>query len=140
MFHIVYQHSWSFNLETLLMLKIFSKYPPSWKTLSTIYQYSRWIDLIGNYHNFIFKWKISLLEEKKNYWQTLTNIRPEKCDFDQNKWFFMGKMVQIHQILERKKFKSLDFLQEVPVSRQEYKRSLVIFLVSYLACNENWLK
>jgi hypothetical protein len=34
---------------------IFDKWPPSWKMLSTIYKYSRQVDLIGNFHNFIFK-------------------------------------------------------------------------------------
>jgi hypothetical protein len=48
MFHIVYQHSWVFNLETLLMLGIFNKWPPNWKMLSTIYQYSKQVDLISN--------------------------------------------------------------------------------------------
>jgi hypothetical protein len=33
----------------------------------------------------------------------------EKCDSDQYKGFFMGKMFQIHQISKRKKFKSPDF-------------------------------
>jgi hypothetical protein len=27
------------------------------------------------------------------YWRILAKSRPEKCDFDQNKGFFMGKMV-----------------------------------------------
>jgi hypothetical protein len=31
-----------------------------------------------------------------------SKIRPEKCGFDQYKGFFMGKMVQIHQISKRK--------------------------------------
>jgi hypothetical protein len=39
------------------------------------------------------------------FWRIFTKIRPEKCDFDQYKVFFMGKMVQIFQILENKKFK-----------------------------------
>ncbi len=39
----------------------------------------------------------------------LPKIRPEKCDFDQYEVFFMGKMVQIFQILENKKFKLPDF-------------------------------
>jgi len=55
MLHIVYQHSWKFNLETLLMPRIFSKWPHSWKMLSTIYQYSEWINLIGNCHTSILK-------------------------------------------------------------------------------------
>ncbi len=63
MFFTIYQHSKHFNLETLLMFKIFNgifdKIPPSWKLLSTIYQFSLWIDLIGNYHNSIFKLKNS---------------------------------------------------------------------------------
>jgi hypothetical protein len=43
----------TFNLETLLMLGIFGKWPPNRKMLSIIYQYNRQVDLIGNYHNFI---------------------------------------------------------------------------------------
>jgi hypothetical protein len=54
MLHIVYQHSWKFNLETLFMSRIFSKWPHSWKMLSTIYQYSIRINLIGNFHNSIY--------------------------------------------------------------------------------------
>jgi hypothetical protein len=62
MFHIIYQHSWAFNLETLLMLGIFSKWPLDWNMLSTIYQYSRQVDLVGNCHNFILKLKKSQLK------------------------------------------------------------------------------
>jgi hypothetical protein len=51
MFHIVYQCNWAFNLKTLLMLRIFGKWPPSWKTLSTIYQYNKWVDLISDCNN-----------------------------------------------------------------------------------------
>jgi hypothetical protein len=62
MFLIIYQHSKHFNLETLLMLKIFSgifgKIPPSWKLFSSIYQFNWWVDLIGNFHYYIFKLKI----------------------------------------------------------------------------------
>jgi hypothetical protein len=32
------------------------------------------------------------------YWQIFAKSRPEKCDFDQYKEFFMGKMVQNRQI------------------------------------------
>jgi hypothetical protein len=35
----------------------------------------------------------------------------EKCDFDQYKGFFMGKMVQIRQILKKKEIQIIRFLQ-----------------------------
>jgi hypothetical protein len=38
------------------------------------------------------------------YWRIFGKSRPEKCDFDQYKGFFMGKIVQIRQISKRKKF------------------------------------
>jgi hypothetical protein len=47
MFHIIYQHSWEFNLETLQMTT-------QLKMLSTIQQYSKQVNLISTYHNFIF--------------------------------------------------------------------------------------
>jgi len=47
MFHIIYQHSWEFNLETLQMTT-------QLKMLSTIQQYSKQVNLINTYHNFIF--------------------------------------------------------------------------------------
>jgi hypothetical protein len=37
------------------------------------------------------------------YWRIFAKIRPEKCDFDQYKGFFMRKMVQIRQISKIKK-------------------------------------
>jgi hypothetical protein len=36
--------------------------PCSWKVLSTIYQYSKQINLIGNFHNFILKIKKKIVE------------------------------------------------------------------------------
>jgi hypothetical protein len=63
MFFTIYQHSWHFNLETLLMLGIFigifGKIPPSWKLLSTIYQFNWWVDLISDCHYLILKLKNS---------------------------------------------------------------------------------
>jgi hypothetical protein len=41
-----------------------------------------------------------------------SKIRPEKCDFDQYKGIFMGKMVPICRISKRKKFKSPDFYRK----------------------------
>ncbi len=35
-------------------------------------------------------------------WKNLAKIRPENGGFDQYKGFFVGKMVQIHQISKRK--------------------------------------
>ncbi len=41
------------------------------------------------------------------YWRIFAKSLPEKCDFDQYKGFFIGKMVQIRQISKKKeKFKS----------------------------------
>ncbi len=40
---------------------------------------------------------------------SFAKIQPEKCDFDQYKGIFMGKMVQIRQISKIKKFKLPDF-------------------------------
>ncbi len=57
MLHIIYQHSWVFNLETLLMLGIFGKWPLSWICFSTIYQYNRLVDLINNFNNLIYNFK-----------------------------------------------------------------------------------
>jgi hypothetical protein len=45
------------------------------------------------------------------FWQIFTKVQPEKCDFDQYKGFFMGKMVQILQILENEKIQIVIFLQ-----------------------------
>jgi hypothetical protein len=61
-----------------------------------------------------------------SYWQIFAKIQPEKCDFDFYKRFFMRKMVQVCQILERKKIKSPNFYK-VPTGSQEYRRILVFF-------------
>ncbi len=38
------------------------------------------------------------------YWRILAKIRPEKCDFDQYKGFFMGKNGSNSPIFENKNF------------------------------------
>jgi hypothetical protein len=45
------------------------------------------------------------------YCQIFAKIRPEKYDFDGYKGFFIGKMVQISQILKRKEIQIARFLQ-----------------------------
>jgi hypothetical protein len=71
MLHIVYQHSWKFNLETLLMLRIYGKWLCNWKMLSTRYQDSKQINLISNFHNFILKLQ-------KSSWNIVANVSSSK--------------------------------------------------------------
>jgi hypothetical protein len=69
----------------------------------------------------------------------ISNFRPEKCDFDQFKGFFIEKVVRIRQISKRNKIQIARFLQQVPVGSEEYRRILIFFLLTYLACSQNWL-
>jgi hypothetical protein len=45
------------------------------------------------------------------YWRILAKIQAEKCDFNQYKWFLMGKMVQNSQISKKQKFQIARFVQ-----------------------------
>jgi len=62
MLHIVYQYSWAFNLETLLMLGILANDHLVEKCFQMYTNINRQIDLIDNCQNFILKLKKSQLK------------------------------------------------------------------------------